>query len=440
MNEQADSAANVKTEDLVETKVVATEAVQALYEEEKLLVILNKKPSVFSGQIKSSKWKNVFHIDWAEMHHLIKLWHFDLSKYKGIATIADVLKNPKYKKDITSKNFTPFYRRAVICPYCWVDKNTPLATAFIVLSNKSTSNYHAHMKRLHPEIPLEDEGTVSSKHSITGEVSTSSKATAGVKTETIDLVEDGPLDRFTNKDPTTKVGAQKVVQWAIYECINDLGFPSSTVEKPVFCALLETVRSNAKLISSKDFEISNKLLSSICLQSYNEFVQLISMLISNVRMQYEELCGKTTPFATLCHDVWNGVNKDVLGLLLMFADPRNGNVYRIPLAQGHTARQVCDLSAALLSCFGVQADTDLFGTVNDNTKSAVLAGKYILNHRGEGKCDIHITDLILKHATGLVICTHKITVDSNPSFIAIYNKFREFSSWLMKKSCERVLQ
>ena len=46
---------------------------------------------------------------------------------------------------------------------------------------------------------------------------------------------------------------------------------------------------------------------------------------------------------------------------------------------------------------------------------------------------MHITDLILKHATGLVIRTQKITVDSNPSFIAIYNKFHEFSNWLMNK-------
>ena len=73
--------------------------------------------------------------------------------------------------------------------------------------------------------------------------------------------------------------------------------------------------------------------------------------------------------------------------------------------------------------FSVQADTD----------SAVLAGKYILNHRREGKCDMHITSLILKHATGLVIRTKKIMVDSNPLFIAIYNKFREFSNWLMNK-------
>ena len=125
-------------------------------------------------------------------------------------------------------------------------------------------------------------------------------------------------------------------------------------------------------------------------------------------MRYEELCGKATPFATLCHDVWNGVNKDVLGLSLMFADLRNGNVYHIPLglimAQGHSARQVCDLSVAFYPVL-VSKQTDLFGTVNDNTNSTALAGKYILNHQGEGKCDMHITDLILKHATGLVICT-----------------------------------
>ena len=71
------------------------------------------------------------------------------------------------------------------------------------------------MKRLHPDIPLEDQGTVSSKHSITGKVSTSSKATLGDKPEPIDLVEDGPLNRFANKDPTTKVGARKAVQRAI---------------------------------------------------------------------------------------------------------------------------------------------------------------------------------------------------------------------------------
>ena len=110
MNEEADSAPTMKTEDLVETKVIVTEAVQALYKEENLLIVLNKKPPVFTGRIKSSIWKHVFHFDWEEMHHCIKLHQFDLLKYKGIAMISNALKNPKFKKDIASKTFAPVYR------------------------------------------------------------------------------------------------------------------------------------------------------------------------------------------------------------------------------------------------------------------------------------------------------------------------------------------
>ena len=50
MNEQAGSAPNVKMEDLVETKVVVTEAVQALYEEEKLLSYSTKNLLSFQGE------------------------------------------------------------------------------------------------------------------------------------------------------------------------------------------------------------------------------------------------------------------------------------------------------------------------------------------------------------------------------------------------------
>ena len=45
---------------------------------------------------------------------------------------------------------------------------------------------------------------------------------------------------------------------------------------------------------------------------------------------------------------------------------------------------------------------------------------------------MHITDLIIKHTTGLVIHTkNRVMVDSNPLFIAIYNK--KFTNWLMNK-------
>ena len=108
----------------------------------------------------------------------------------------------------------------------------------------------------------------------------------------------------------------------------------------------------------------------------------------------------------------------------MFADPHDGSLYRIPLgllyAKGHSAAQVSAMMKSLMVSFGFSSK-DLFHSVNDNTNSAVLAGKYILEHQGQGKCDMHKTDLVLKHATGLVVRTcNKQTIDSNHSFTTLY--------------------
>ena len=121
----------------------------------------------------------------------------------------------------------------------------------------------------------------------------------------------------------------------------------------------------------------------------------------------------------------------------MFTDPRDGSLYCIPLglsyAKGHSAAQVCAMTKSLMVSFGFSSK-DLFHLVNDNTNSAVLARKYILEHRGQGKCDMHKTDLVLKHAASLVVRTHnKQTIDSNPSFTTLYKTIREFALWLMNK-------
>ena len=67
----------------------------------------------------------------------------------------------------------------------------------------------------------------------------------------------------------------------------------------------------------------------------------------------------------------------------MFADPRDGALYHIPpgvlYAKGHSAAQDCAKMKSLMVSFGFSSK-DLFHLVNDNTNSAVLAGKYILEH------------------------------------------------------------
>ena len=67
----------------------------------------------------------------------------------------------------------------------------------------------------------------------------------------------------------------------------------------------------------------------------------------------------------------------------MFADPHNGSLYHIPLgllySNGHSAAQVYAMTKSLMVSFGFSLK-DSFHSVNDNTNSAVLAGKYILEH------------------------------------------------------------
>ena len=204
-----------------------------------------------------------------------------------------------------------------------------------------------------------------------------------------------------------------------------------------FATLLDCVQRNASNLSSTNFDVSNKFLTQLRVKSYNNFVELIANLARNVCLAYFNICGREIPFATICHDIWSGNKKDVLRVTIMFADPRDGSLYCIPLgllyAKGHSAAQVCAMTKSLMVSFGFSSK-DLFHLVNDNTNSAMLAGKYKLQHRGQGKFDMHKTDLVLKHATGLVVRTHnKQTIDSNPSFTTLYKTIREFASWLMNK-------
>ena len=75
--------------------------------------------------------------------------------------------------------------------------------------------------------------------------------------------------------------------------------------------------------------------------------------------------------------------------------------------------------------------------MNDNTASAVLAGKYIVgDHASAGKCDMHRCELVPKHATGLVKrYSKKVLIDSFPPFVEVWEKAKIFSVWLCSGKC-----
>ena len=104
----------------------------------------------------------------------------------------------------------------------------------------------------------------------------------------------------------------------------------------------------------------------------------------------------------------------------MFVDPCKYKPYRIPVGHvpttGHSMEEISNLTWKLLFAYGF-VSKDLCTSVNDNTNSAILAGKYLVGNDKTGKCEMHKAELILKHATGLATWKKKgQVVDSNPTF------------------------
>jgi hypothetical protein len=172
--------------------------------------------------------------------------------------------------------------------------------------------------------------------------------------------------------------------------------------------------------------LSPKAITKMRVEHYNHFVSVVTQLGRNVRDYWRERQGKEIKFASICHDIWNGYKKDILGVTLSFVDPRNCVPYMIPIGLvqtfGHTAVHVAAITKTLLQAFGFD-NTDLCSSINDNTTAAVCAGKYILNNgiNGSAKgghCDMHKAELCLKHATGLVVRKRGgIVVDENRAFL-----------------------
>ena len=100
-----------------------------------------------------------------------------------------------------------------------------------------------------------------------------------------------------------------------------------------------------------------------------------------------------------------------------------------------------NLTQKLLFAYGFSSK-DLCASVNDNTNSAILEGKYIVGNNKTGKCEMCKAELILKHATGLATQKKKgQVVDSNPTFVKIYKTFYNFAAWLMSSmKCQQFVK
>ena len=109
----------------------------------------------------------------------------------------------------------------------------------LLSSSNSTSNIKNHFRTHHPEVYaatfIEDKVVIP----ITSKLE-STKASPNHLP-----VDYGPMDNFTNLATPNKTMARQEAKEAIYDCVNDLGFPSDTVEKPKWRNMLNTIHQNA---------------------------------------------------------------------------------------------------------------------------------------------------------------------------------------------------
>ena len=256
----------------------ASEEIKKFNQDEKAMVKIDYHPTAISG-LKSSVWFKVTHIDWKEMHCFFKLESSDFSIHKGLANIDNILCKPQNQGSVAKGDFMPFYQRAILCPICFADDTVSLEDSIQRVNLNSTSNIIYHFETHHPKEVFSLKGSqVSDVTSTATTKSSSSLNKSNTEQSLAFILRTGPIDLFANNIPTTKAESHGQVHKVIYECADDLGFPASTVERPVFHNLMDCVWRNASNLSSTDFDVSNKFLTQLHVKSYNNFVELMANL------------------------------------------------------------------------------------------------------------------------------------------------------------------
>lgn len=420
--------------------VAVDSSTKALLEisQEKALIKFLPAPRDLFPNLSTTWWGKVRHLDWGHVNKQRRDLQGGIMVYPGLLRL--VFTFDEEKASISNKYF-PVARKVTICPMCFSNPVKGLLQCIITCGfnqkkkSINTSNIGAHFRRWHhgQDIPVYQEsitcggdadsvgGTARSQHSRQSTMATFA----------------APWSRGKSAALNRKA-AVAAVKESIYRCVNDLNFPNSTVEKPVFREMLYTVKQYATSLQPTDLQLSNKAIIGLRVDSYNKQVFVISELVRKVRMRFEALCGKEVPFITICHDMWNGKKKEVLGVSIMFIDPRNCVLYKIPIGMlrvyGHSSADICEVTWSIMVVYGI-IQRDLIASVNDNANTAILASKYITGKKSKGgKCDMHKADLMLKHATGLVTRSHdNRVIDANEPFMELYDTFLKFARWLMSK-------
>jgi hypothetical protein len=410
----------------IANKILCAKEIQ---DEKNLLPILNNASTKRLLHKKVTKdWINFFlYIDLTKLFVLIEKDKLIEAPNEKIIKSEFEGFNKIMKKGCSKDTMTHF--SYLICKECFLNKETCLRNCVFGCSHISISNYGNHLSTHHLH------KTIAAYRNAKFPSNTNRNSSSA----TVSLCKTNPLGfvvMASKKRDTAKMAIDNA-HTKMYNFVNDSNCSAQTVMKPVFREMIEAVRLAAIYCSGSELVIGKQKYTNLQVTSLTDTVHSIAQLISRARAFYVSVTGNTVGFLCLCHDIWDSKLKEMLGLALAFIDPIDCIYYQIPVGlietRNKTAPHVKEESLQVLARYNIH-QTDLYRPMNDNTNCALAAGRLIVNTTVNGRCGMHESDLITKHATGQVVRKRNhVIIDSNPACEDFRKKLRAIVKWLVDK-------
>ena len=222
---------------------------ERIKKEKSLLKFRNPPSAVFK---RPGLWSTVYHIDYEQLHiDKDSISKSDLKVFIGLKKILSAMET-QFKEN-QDESYTYMVKHVVICPICFDDPKLTVEQASIYCG-KSGNSSNISQHRTRKNHPLTFDAVAPPGTTVTKIAASTKSATPSVQSS---------ISRFANNLPTNRAAAKVEVQISIYRCVNDLGFPASTVQKPVFREMLTKVMQNSGMISKTDLCMSHHVITKM---------------------------------------------------------------------------------------------------------------------------------------------------------------------------------
>lgn len=280
----------------------------AAYQAEKDLI--NNCIKTRDKRLKSDIWSKVIFLDNTSVLQCCSATTAKDSNFEGIIKIQ------QHIRDCTKSSLP------VLCSICYGSSNIPLKSGIVFLYLKKrgkgkdphdapqTSNFLNHLRTHRDEPHSTFHESLNSKFCSEASVETrKSGASLGSLAKT----------SFSEWAALPKAQVLTKMHQLLYVVINDANIPAHIVRNPKLWDLIEFIAANGKSLdgtSRSTLVMGRHKFNTIQAISFADMVYVIERLVDENRKYFKTLTDHRVPFLYVGHDLWDGKNKNVLGLCI----------------------------------------------------------------------------------------------------------------------------